>query len=91
MRDGLVALCASAWNGELHGSQIRRWIPDDLAAVVTNTEVVHLIGALTSPDVKRGVLFDAFLAENQLAGMVCPLRDRVESWPRETPIIRMRR
>jgi hypothetical protein len=55
--------------------------------VVTNVDVVKLVGGLSSRDTKRGALFDGFLAEHGLTGMACPLRDRVESWPREIPIV----
>jgi hypothetical protein len=84
-REGVAMLCASTWNGELEGGPRPRlsWIPDELRRSITNPDVRRVMVALTSPDVQRTAMFDAFLAEHGIAGLVCPFRDRLASWPRD--------
>jgi hypothetical protein len=87
VRDGLQILCSSRWNGQLYGNKFLRWIPDELHERISNNAVTKLVNALTDPDVRRAEMFDAFVAENHVEHLACPLRDRLPSWPNELPII----
>lgn len=74
--EGMRILCDSGWDGHTEGDRFRRWIPDELARKITNDYVIHVMGALTSPDVDGAKLLDAALAESGLATMSCPLREQ---------------
>jgi hypothetical protein len=55
---------------------MRTWIPDHLAARVTNDDVIKIIGAIGSHDTRKLQNLDAFLAHSGLVAMPCPLRDQ---------------
>jgi len=74
----MAILCESTWDGKAEEYAMRRWIPDELAAQITNDDVVHLIGALVDADRKAELLRD-YLADNSLLDLDCPLVYRLES------------
>jgi len=74
----MAILCESTWDGKAEEYAMRRWIPDDLAAQITNDDVTKLIGALVDADRKAEMLRD-YLADNGLMDLDCPLEFRLEA------------
>jgi hypothetical protein len=74
----MAILCESTWDGKAEEYAMRRWIPDELAAQITNDDVTKLIGAIVDAERKAELLRD-YLADNSLLDLDCPLEFRLES------------